>query len=59
MGLKITDNTKPEIIIVEKISSSFTHLLIISENEIRKRRLHTNATLDKNNNQRIRFFRVK
>ena len=44
---------------VEEISSLFSHLVINNEKETRKRRLQVNATLDKNNSQRISFFRVK
>jgi hypothetical protein len=44
---------------VEDSSSFFNHSVSSKEKETRKSRLHTNATLDKNNSQRIRFFRVK
>lgn len=44
---------------VDEIVSLFSHLEINNEKDTRKRRLQMNATLDKNNSQRISIFRVK
>jgi len=58
-GMMIIPKKYPIINTVEIIASSCTQLRICNETEMRRNTPQINASLDKNNSQRIPYFRVK
>lgn len=58
-GLNKNDKTYPVIITVDVSPSSPIQSYTCNEKDRRKKRLHTNATLDKNKSQPMGEFSVK
>lgn len=59
MGIIIKPSTAPTVMILELMGSSPVQLKILLDISINIKMPKINATRDKNNNQRIRDFRVK